>query len=206
MEKKTKEHICSYSKSTNGYKALLQRIIRMKSKPKSPNNLVNLYLDTFLLFTTKINAATVIAAGICAEGEFTEWRKEQKRVGNLDWDIISHGGEKKSYEYKPGLKLAKNINTISAENNLNATKGYVNSKVSVLAEEFEEIKDAFDKLIAFFDRPVTAAKRIHYRANPDQLFLSKNGKSVMRKLLDEDEEVDTTDTHNHPDYSKCLNS
>lgn len=210
MEKKTKTPISSYSKSTNGYKALLQHIIRMKKGTEeieqlnnSPNDLANFYIDVFLLCTAEISGPVVVAAKFCEENRFSAWRSKQKRAGNLDWDVTLYGDNKKSVIYKPGVKLAKYLATITTENSLNATKGYVDKELTAVKSELREMKDAFDKLIEFFDPPVSNFKQVYYRNNPNLLFKSKSGKSVMRNILDEEDDVEVNKPE-HPDYSEEL--
>ena len=203
MENDLKGSKNSYSTTSKSYKAFLACILRQKSKPLNPNLLVNLYLDCFLLFNKKICAPTVIDAGLCDENKFTEWRKEQKRAGNLDWDSKSFG-EKTTYDYKIGPKLLKYIGKVSDEHGLGASKAYVDMKIDEVRSELQMVKNGLDELIELFDPPVTDAKRTVYYPHPARLFSIKTHQSRILKVVDDDDDDDLGSAH--PDYSKSLDS
>lgn len=163
MEKTNSRSPSSYSTTSKSYKAFLAYVLRQTPKPEKPNLLVNLYLDSFLLYSKKICAQTVVEAGLCSENKFTEWRKEQKRCGNLDWETQSFG-ERISYNYRAGLKIAKYIQKVSDEHGLAASKGYVDMKIAALEAKVEKLTKSVDDMIELFDPPITDEKREKYGA------------------------------------------
>jgi hypothetical protein len=198
MEKSSKGTKSGYSTTSRSYKALLAHIIRKKATPKNPNHLVNLYLDCFMTFTKKMCGPTVVASGQCDEGKFTEWRKEQKRLGNLDWDTKIIADKAIPPEYRIGPKLAKYIKLVADEHGLGATKGYVDMKIAALEERVSMLAAGVDEMIELYDPPVTEAKRKVYYPSPAKLLAVHRAKISIRIVDDEVVEF--------PDYSKSLDS
>lgn len=200
MEKTAQGPRNSYSTTSKSYRAMLATILRQKSKPDNPGLLVNLYLDCFLNYTKKMSGPTVIAAGLCEEGKFTEWRKEQKRAGNLDWDTKIVSDKPIPPEYRIGPKLSKYIKMVSDEHGLGATKGYVDMKIAALEQKVEMLASGVDEMIELFDPPVTDAKRKFYYPHPAKLFSLRG---VMPQIANKDDDEVEGD---FPDYSKILNN
>jgi hypothetical protein len=129
-----------YKTNSSSYRALMGVFYRQKAK--SPGVLASLYIDTFLLCSIKICADTVgpKGVGLCKENEFTAWRTEQRRLGNLDWDTRTISENRVLYEYKPGKKIMKNLEKVATEHGLMASKGYVDAKIEELRAELTEAK------------------------------------------------------------------
>lgn len=181
----------SYSTSSKSYKTFMACLLRQKSKYSSPSSLspgklTSFYLDCFLLRNKQLCAASAIDAGLCQEGAFTAWRKEQKRLGNLDWETVSMGGDKIRYDYRPGVKIQKHLSAVASENFLYATKGdlgdlnvkineKIDSEIDSLRKELNtvrsdvsEMRTAMQGIIATLDDPYTDEKLEDYKKNPDK--------------------------------------
>lgn len=82
----------SYDTRMKSYQALLANLIRQRHKYKrpdelSPGLLASFYADAFVIGDRKICPEEAAASGICLQGQFKRWKQEQKRLGNITWDI-----------------------------------------------------------------------------------------------------------------------
>ena len=186
-----------YKTDSKSYRALMQMLRRQSTKDepnikksKSPGILASFYLDCFVMRTKKIFSDSVIELGLCEKGKFTDWRAEQRKYGNLQWETVNLGNGKIVYEYQPGPKLLKHLSSISNENFLFVTKGDladalvpVNKDVDTLREEVGSLKskveqmncsmqsmhDLIKLLIAKHDDPYTEEKFDRYMSSPEKL-------------------------------------
>lgn len=147
---------------------------RRKKGDADPGGLLaSLYLDCFLVYSRKMCADSVVLAGLCEKGKFTDWRNEQRSLGNLDWDISLRWDKTPEYNYKPGSKLMKHLDKVSKEHNLHASKGYVDQKIEEVESRVDAkiaalqgiLKTVLDK----FDPPGDEAKCDDYIKNPDKM-------------------------------------
>lgn len=158
--------------NSNSYKALMQMIRRQnKGKSKSevpPGVLASFYIDCFLNHNRTLCAPVVTALGICTAGKFVDWREDQQKLGNLDWDIIPQAYGKPKWNYREGPKLMKHLARIAAENGMFATKGYVDNKIEAMKSEIKtelkaeltaEMEAEIDSFIEKRMPPVTPEKR-----------------------------------------------
>jgi hypothetical protein len=139
-----------YSRESKSFLAFAQYFKRQRKKnPEivgSPAALAALYLDAFLLHTEKVRSDTIIRLGLCKENKFTVWRKQQKRLGNLDWTTTNEGGEHIQYHYAPTDIVGKYIRRVAEEHDLLASKGYVDNAIKEVEEEFDQkIEQLSDK-------------------------------------------------------------
>jgi hypothetical protein len=145
----------SYNTTTKGYKAFLAAILRQKAKYKNPETLkpgilTSFYIDCFLTYEKKVCAEAVVDLGLCEKGNFTEWRNEQRKLGNLDWDVIMRANNVPEYKYKAGPKVNKHLEKIGSEQGLMASKGYVDKRIDELRAEMMAVIETVKQ--DYFDR------------------------------------------------------
>lgn len=160
-----------YKTASKSHRAFVQMLRRQRKKNSKDDvggeqmgRLASFYLDCFLIFDKKICADTVVEAGLCESGEFTAWRSEQRRLGNLDWSTTKlDKSDAIRYEYRPGAKIAKYIDQVASDHALNASKGYVDKRLDEFKKEIRMTLKAFiekidppaddEKVDLFLDQP-----------------------------------------------------
>lgn len=205
----------SYKTDSKSYRALMSVLVRQKSKydsektsstdkPVGIGKLASYYCDAFVVCAFEIRSETAEEQGMCGPKQFTNWRDQQKKLGNLDWDVTvfrgKNGKDWHKYTYRPGKKIAEQIVKIANEHGLSATKGYVDSKIAALEERLTMVEAGLDILIEKFDPPITDEKRTEYYPNPS-ILISRWTKNIVGIVEENEREM----RRKFPDYDKYIN-
>lgn len=170
-----KSSVKDYSTTNRVYKNFCEAIRRRGIQANGIY--ASFYFDVFFLNVFQIRKEIVVQKGLCSSdtGAFGEWRKEQKRLGLLDWiEKKSSDGTIRGVEYKPGKIAISYINKITLENRQIATKddfSGLRHKVVALEVRVDKLESAMGKLIEKKDPPVTEEKIEYYTSNPEELLM-----------------------------------
>ncbi len=181
----------AYDRDSKSYLSFVQFFKRQRKKLSSddkffaPSKLASLFLDCFLTFERKICSETVVGLKLCEKGKFTEWRNEQKRLGNLDWDSTHVGGPNIRHDYKAGKSITHYMRKVGEDNDLMASKGYVDQyvdqKVDLVRDELNQKIESLQALVGIivekYDPPGTPEKCDDYTKNPDKMLRLINSQS-----------------------------
>ncbi len=135
------------------------------------------YFDAFFLNDFQIKKEIVVQKGLCSDdpGAFGDWRKEQKKLGLLDWvEKKSSDGTPRGVEYKPGKIALSYINKLTLESRQIATKDDISGlgdKIVGLEARVDRLESALGRIIHKKDPPVTDEKIEYYTSNPEELLM-----------------------------------